>query len=66
MLKISNGDFNINFNAGWKQNFDTAPLYAKKCDEHIKLLLDELHQDLLSTFEIIKKGFAHYSLLKNA
>ncbi|QCX02042.1 ATP-dependent helicase [Aggregatimonas sangjinii] len=66
MLKISNGGFDIDFGAKWKQNFDDAPLYAKKCDESTKLVLDSLHQDFSILFGLIQNAFSEYSLLRNA
>ena len=66
ILKISEGDFNMDFEAKWKQNFDSAPLYSKKCDEHIKLVLDSIHQELIVSFHTIKDAHSSYSFLSNA
>ncbi|WP_245731301.1 UvrD-helicase domain-containing protein [Kriegella aquimaris] len=66
MLKISQNDFNIDFNAGWKRNFETAPLYAKSCADSTKIILDGLHPQFIEYFSIIKNRHSDYLFLKNA
>lgn len=65
MLKIQKGDLNIDFNAGWKQNFETEPLYAGKCDASKKQLLDGLQSHFVALFNTIKQHSSSHQLLKN-
>ena len=66
MLQISERNFKINFDANWKQQFDSKPLYAKKCDENVKTILDGLHTEFSRSFQLIKDTFFKYLFLKNA
>ena len=66
MLKISENDLNIDFNAGWKRNFDTASLYAKSCADNTKGVLDNLHPRFIDCFNVIKNKHPVYLFLKNA
>ncbi|MGB5820821.1 MAG: UvrD-helicase domain-containing protein [Saonia sp.] len=65
ILKIDKGDFKVDFNAGWKQNFDTDPLYAKSCTEPTKSILDQLHPRFTNLFHNIKKGIYNLQFKKN-
>jgi ATP-dependent exoDNAse (exonuclease V) beta subunit len=65
MLKIQRGDLKIDFKAGWKQNFESDPLYAGKCDESKKIVLDGLQNQFVLHFNAIKKYYASYQLAKN-
>jgi len=66
MLKIQKGDLNIDFKAAWKQNFDSEPLYAGKCDASKKPILDDLKSQFVSLFNSIRNNTYSYQLLKNA
>lgn len=66
MLKISQSDLKIDFGAGWKQNFETAPLYTKTCPDSIKSILDGLHPQFIELFNCIKTKHPTYLLLSNA
>ncbi|WP_072987387.1 UvrD-helicase domain-containing protein [Pseudozobellia thermophila] len=66
MLKIAKGDFAIDFNAGWKQNFETQALYNKSAPDHIKAVLDRLHPQFVALFSRIKRDFYRLLFLKNA
>ncbi|MFK7811463.1 MAG: UvrD-helicase domain-containing protein [Maribacter sp.] len=65
MIKIQKGDLNIDFKAGWKQNFDSTPLYAGKCDAAKKPVLDGLQPQFVSLFNSIKNNTYSYQLLNN-
>ena len=65
ILKIQKGDFVMDFNAAWKQNFDSAPLYASKCDETKKSILDNLQPQFVLHFNAIKHSAYSHQLLKN-
>ncbi|MCK0146808.1 UvrD-helicase domain-containing protein [Arenibacter sp. F26102] len=65
IAKIADGDLNIDFNSGWKQNFEKDPLYAKACRQDIKDILDGLHPRFISLFNEIKENSIVLSLLKN-
>ncbi|MRX63067.1 UvrD-helicase domain-containing protein [Maribacter luteus] len=54
MIKITNGDLDFDFGAAWKQNFDTAPLYAKSCPDGSKVILDGLQPQLSAIFKRLK------------
>ncbi|NQZ44728.1 MAG: UvrD-helicase domain-containing protein [Flavobacteriaceae bacterium] len=60
METIKNGNFQIDFKAVWKQEFDSQPLYAKSKPEPIKAKLDALHPRLTHIFNSIKQS--HYTL----
>ncbi len=65
MTKIANGDFNLDFSAGWKQHFDTGPLYIKSCPEHIKSIIDGLHPRFSVIFTNIRETYNQALFLAN-
>ncbi len=65
MVKIASGDLKIDFVAGWKQKFDSDPLYAKSCPQDIKSILDGLHPRFIDLFNQIKDNHLALSLFKN-
>ena len=65
MLKIQGGDLKIDFKAGWKQNFDSEPLYAAKCDAYKKPILDGLQSQFVVLFNSIKDCTYSYQFLTN-
>ncbi|WP_150451655.1 UvrD-helicase domain-containing protein [Arenibacter lacus] len=64
--KIASGDLKMDFKSGWKQNFDSEPLYTKTCPEDIKLILDGLHSEFNEHFQHIKENHTAASLMRNA
>lgn len=66
MTKISQADFNIDFNAGWKQNFESEPLYTKTCPQATKDILNSLHPQFTVLFSEIKEDFHSLLFLTNA
>ena len=66
MAKIAEGDLNIDFSAGWKQNFANASLYNKSTSEAIKITLDGLHSEFTVLFEQIKEDYHQLLFLKNS
>ena len=44
MQTLQEGNFNVNFNATWKQDFREKPLYNKSAPQGIKDALDTLHE----------------------
>ena len=66
MFKISGGDLDIDFNAGWKNNFETNALYSKSCLQGTKATLDALQPELIVLFNAIKNNLYDYLFLKNA
>ena len=65
MLNIIEEPGSINFNAIWKQNFGTDPLYNKTCKDETKSIIDSLVPQFLLCFEDIKECFYTRSFLKN-
>jgi len=66
MLKIQNKDLKIDFNAGWKRNFDTSPLYNKSSGQKTKAVLDALHSEFIVLFNKLKDNHNLRSFLINA
>ena len=66
LLKIANGDKVIDFDAAWKTDFGTKPLYTKTCPEHIKVVLDGLNPQFIRAFDTLKWAFHEVSFLRNA
>ena len=66
LIKIANGDVNMDFSAGWKQNFETATLYNKSASGNVKGTLDRLHPQLTIVFEALQSGYYELAFLKNA
>ena len=64
--KIAGGDLDIDFVAGWKQNFGTDPLYTKACPQGVKDVLDRLHPTFDTHFQNIREHYTTISLLRNA
>jgi len=65
MIKIERGDISLDFGAGWKQNFETEPLYIKSCPEDIKAILDGLHPQFVIIFKKIEMVFHQMLFLIN-
>lgn len=66
LYKIHEGDFNIDFKAAWKQNFEETPLYNQKCPADTKMIIDGLFPQFITNFNRIKQGFYNRQFLKNA
>ncbi len=66
LMKIAEGDLNMDFTAGWKQNFETTPLYNKSASENIKAALDRLHPEFTAVFTALQTGYYELAFLKNA
>ncbi|MDT7829049.1 UvrD-helicase domain-containing protein [Pricia sp. S334] len=66
LRKIADGDLNMDFSAGWKQNFETATLYNKSAPDDVKSKLDGLHTRLTTIFDSLKTGYFELAFLKNA
>lgn len=64
--KVAQGDFDQNFEAGWKQNFGQQPLYPQKTDPARKAILDDLLPVLTGYFEGIREGIQKRDFLVNA
>jgi ATP-dependent exoDNAse (exonuclease V) beta subunit len=65
IAKIDSGDLHMDFNAGWKQNFETEPLYTKTCPQGIKDILDGLHSRFIGLFNGIKDHYSALSFVRN-
>ena len=65
MQTLQEGNFNVNFNATWKQDFREKPLYNKSAPQGIKDVLDTLHEAFAEIFDQIKHRFWERSFLKN-
>ncbi len=66
LMKIADGDLNMDFTAGWKQNFETATLYNKTASENVKTALDRLHPEFTTVFNALQTGYYELAFLKNA
>lgn len=55
----------INFDAGWKQDFQNTPLYNKTLAEDKKATIDRLHATFNVQFNTIKDAFYYTQFLKN-
>lgn len=65
LLKIKQGDLKIDFKAGWKQNFKNDSLYASKCDDSKKQILDNIHNKFIVLFNNIKSTTYECQLQSN-
>ena len=66
ILGISEGKFNVDFEAKWKQNFGEEPLYNKTAADHIKHTLDSLLPWFASLFTEIRATTYRRAMLLNA
>lgn len=66
MLKIRSGNLDLDFKAGWKQDFIAENLYNKTCPEPIKNTINGLMPQFTVLFNRIKEDYGKRSLLKNA
>jgi len=66
LIKIAEGDVNMDFSAAWKQNFETATLYNKSAPEKVKATLDRLHSEFTIVFNALQMGYYELAFLKNA
>lgn len=66
LRKIADGDLDMDFKAGWKQEFDSATLYNKTAPDSVKLALDGLHREFTAFFHRIKSGYYQLAFLSNA
>lgn len=65
MLKIHEGDFNMDFKSAWKQNFETTALYTKSCDPSTMAVIDGLFPQFVIHFNNIKNEYPNLQFLKN-
>lgn len=66
IAKIAEKNYVMDFKAGWKQNFDSEPLYTKTCSNSTKAVLDSLHLQFAELFHIIKREAIALLFHKNA
>lgn len=66
LIKIADGDLNMDFSAAWKQNFETVTLYNKSAPEKVKATLDRLHSEFTIVFNALQTGYYELAFLKNA
>lgn len=66
LMIIADGDLNMDFSAGWKQNFETATLYNKSAPGNVQATLDRLHPEFTALFNALKVSFYQLAFLKNA
>lgn len=66
ITKIAAGDLKQDFNSGWKQNFESKPLYNKNCKEPAKTTLDRLQPEFAVWFREIESLITRYNFLTNA
>lgn len=66
LIKIADGDLNMDFSAGWKQNFETGTLYNKSAPENVKAALVRLHPEFTTVFKALQTGYYELAFLKNA
>lgn len=66
LKKISDGDFNQDFNAGWKQRFGSEPLYSSKTPASSKSEIDGLMELLTQKFHQIRVLISNRGFLVNA
>ncbi|UJH69213.1 UvrD-helicase domain-containing protein [Allomuricauda sp. SCSIO 65647] len=65
MQTLKDENFNINFDASWKQNFEETALYNKTATEKIKERLDALHPRFIELFNHIRQTFWSMTFLQN-
>jgi len=66
MQKISEKNFNVDFDKAWVKKFDSAPLYPKRVSGENKILLDGLQQEFSLGLESIQNNLPAYLFLKNS
>lgn len=66
MEKLAEGNLKQDFKSGWKQNFETNPLYNKSCKDPTKSILDGLHSEFSELFRDSKEKLTHFNFLQNA
>ena len=64
--KIAEGQFEQNFEAGWKQRFGEEPLYSAKTPEARKQILDALLPEFSQGFDQIRELVNRRNFLANA
>lgn len=64
--KISEAQLQQDFKSGWKQAFESKPLYNKNCKEPAKSTLDSLHPEFIILFRTIETYITRYNFLTNA
>ena len=62
--KCCDGNFNINFQAGWALNIENQPLYTKSQKQHIKDILDEAAPTIVRAFKIIQHNILQVLLFE--
>jgi len=65
MVLIINNSPSINFDANWKQNFGSEPLYNKSCPEEKKQQIEALMPRFTELFRHIKERYEHAAFLQN-
>ncbi|GGG38174.1 ATP-dependent helicase [Croceivirga lutea] len=64
LTQVINDPTIINFNAAWKQEFETTILYNKSTNEAVKTTIDGLKADFMVDFTKIKNSFDKISFLE--
>jgi ATP-dependent exoDNAse (exonuclease V) beta subunit len=64
--KVSQGEFDQDFKAGWKQNFGEEPPYPKRVSQATRDLIDQLLPRLATGFQSIRQGIGRRKFLVNA
>lgn len=65
ITKIAEGNLKQDFKSGWKQQFESKPLYNKTCKEPAKSILDKLHPEFSVLFRGIEQNLMKYNFLNN-
>ncbi|NRA92245.1 MAG: UvrD-helicase domain-containing protein [Psychroserpens sp.] len=65
-IKLSKGDFNVEFGKAWQKNLlEGSPVYPKKTTEHISSLIERIRPQLSEAFEESQKAYYQLMFLKN-
>lgn len=63
--KISNGDFDLNFDTQWQKSLSEKPLYPARVKDEIAQLIDAMVPEIEQAFLAIKQGRGQLALVHN-
>ncbi len=66
LQKIADGDFAPDFEAKWKQNFGSEPLYPKSREPEKKAIMDGLLEEFTPSFQRVKELLYAHAFFENA
>ncbi|MEL0455413.1 UvrD-helicase domain-containing protein [Flavobacteriaceae bacterium SZ-1-7] len=63
--KLTDGIFDLNFDAKWQENIEFKTLYPKRVSDNIASIIEQIQPQIASVFNLTKQAVFHLKFLKN-